>query len=65
MIKMVASELYASVAKSSSMILELKLWKFFKNWEYILKRYLRVHTGMVYPIYQPLRSGRIWHKVNF
>ena len=19
----------------------------------------------VYPIYQPLRSGRIWHKVNF
>ena len=21
--------------------------------------------GMVYTIYQPLRSGRIWHKVNF
>ena len=20
---------------------------------------------MEYPIYQPLRSGRIWHKVNF
>ena len=22
-------------------------------------------TLWVYPIYQPLRSGRIWHKVNF
>ena len=21
--------------------------------------------GYPYPIYQPLRSGRIWHKVNF
>ena len=20
---------------------------------------------LTYPIYQPLRSGRIWHKVNF
>ena len=28
--------------------------------------YIRwIYTLIVYPIYQPLRSGRIWHKVNF
>ena len=24
-----------------------------------------LNEGFDYPIYQPLRSGRIWHKVNF
>ena len=25
----------------------------------------KLYANSVYPIYQPLRSGRIWHKVNF
>ena len=28
------------------------------------KIYLSIYSS-IYPIYQPLRSGRIWHKVNF
>ena len=27
--------------------------------------HLTVYKQMNNPIYQPLRSGRIWHKVNF
>ena len=25
----------------------------------------RMEFELSYPIYQPLRSGRVWHKVNF
>ena len=28
------------------------------------KKFIRLFVA-IYPIYQPLRSGRIWHKVNF
>ena len=28
-------------------------------------KYLELKKKNIYPIYQPLRSGRIWHKVNF
>ena len=31
-------------------------------WE---KNVLVFAKKIFYPIYQPLRSGRIWHKVNF
>ena len=32
---------------------------------YISYNYLNICKQMPDPIYQPLRSGRIWHKVNF
>ena len=38
---------------------------FFVNELVDLKRLQRRLVSLVNPIHQPLRSGRIWHKVNF
>ena len=33
---------------------------------YITKKHRKiVESSIIFPIYQPLRSGRIWHMVNF
>ena len=37
----------------------------FINWRGWRICRLHLHWGVPTPIYQPLRSGRIWHKVNF
>ena len=39
---------------------------FYFDWDEILKGSSCDKVNLnFYPIYQPLRSGRIWHKVNF
>ena len=47
-------------------VTESGLWfiKYFHSIEFFNSTFL-FFLLFVYPIYQPLRSGRIWHKVNF
>ena len=44
-----------------------KVWRVYDmaNEHIESKFHLKIYVGNLYHIYQSLRSGRIWHKVNF
>ena len=39
--------------------------KYRDDWFNSRKGFVEPVNFFLYPIYQPLRSGKIWHKVNF